>query len=106
MSCCICITYLNTQVHSRLAAVLSAAATRIRFTGYYDLWTSIYQYAVSMPIAVGCPAHPYTSQTSSCTGVLYSQPIIAIYRHLSMRFSPMLPSLFKAIALNLDLSCP
>lgn len=34
-------------VNSRLDAVLSAAAARIRFSGFYDLWTSIYQYAVS-----------------------------------------------------------
>jgi len=34
------------QVHNRLAAVLAAATTRIRMSGYYDLWTSMYQYAV------------------------------------------------------------
>lgn len=47
------------QVHSRLAAVLSAAASRIRFTGYYDLWTSIYQYAVGIQSVAACPAYPY-----------------------------------------------
>ncbi|KAF5833658.1 ABC transporter transmembrane region 2-domain-containing protein, partial [Dunaliella salina] len=45
-------------VHSRLVAVLSAAATRIRVTGYYDLWTSMYQYAtILVPSLLTAPRY-------------------------------------------------